>query len=79
MWYVLYTKIQANGGRKKREVDVGGFLQEIPLYISGLFTGNVYILYIFRDCLGKSSYFMARIIDFKEKCILDVFYYFDNV
>ena len=40
MWYILYTKIQANGGRRKRETE-DRYYQDIPSYISGVFSGKV--------------------------------------
>ena len=44
MWWILYSKIKANGGRRKRD-DEGGLFQHISLsYIQDVLIGNAKII-----------------------------------
>ena len=41
MWWVLYSKIKANGGRRrKRDENKFGFFQQIPSYLEEFIFGN---------------------------------------
>ena len=42
MWWILYSKIKANGGRRrKRDENRFGFFQQFPSYIEEFIFGNI--------------------------------------